>query len=126
MHCYFVLAGDSTIPILYHVERVRDGKSFVTRTVQARQKGRCIFTTTCSFMREGSEGAKAVAHGWDIPEGVRDLLPDDKRGNGAQEGEGDDEGEEAEGNGVQRLGPFVSRRLGIANSKCLSLFQSPV
>ncbi|KAL8791850.1 MAG: hypothetical protein Q9195_005586 [Heterodermia aff. obscurata] len=109
MHCYFVLAGDSTIPILYHVERVRDGKSFVTRTVQARQKGRCIFTTTCSFMREGSEGAKAVAHGWELPEGVTELLPEE---NGTDEAEEDD----AEGNGVRRIGPFVSRRMGVANN----------
>ncbi|RMZ74904.1 hypothetical protein DV737_g5621, partial [Chaetothyriales sp. CBS 132003] len=36
MHCYFVLAGDSSIPILYYVERVRDGRSFITRTVQAQ------------------------------------------------------------------------------------------
>ncbi|KAJ8098646.1 thioesterase-like superfamily-domain-containing protein [Lipomyces tetrasporus] len=49
MHCYFVLAGDPTLPVLYKVEHVRDGHSFVTRTVQARQRGRCIFTTTISF-----------------------------------------------------------------------------
>ncbi|KAK5100636.1 acyl-CoA thioesterase [Lithohypha guttulata] len=62
MHCYFVLAGNSEIPILYHVERVRDGKSFITRTVQARQRGRCIFTTTISFMRTGSGGSVTVDH----------------------------------------------------------------
>ena len=62
MHCYFVLAGNSAIPILYHVERVRDGKSFITRTVQARQQGRPIFTTTLSFMKEGSGGVKKVEH----------------------------------------------------------------
>ncbi|KAI8182119.1 hypothetical protein Brms1b_011272 [Colletotrichum noveboracense] len=39
-HCYFLLAGSSEIPILFHVERVRDGRSFATRTVQARQRGR--------------------------------------------------------------------------------------
>ncbi|KAK9368876.1 thioesterase-like superfamily-domain-containing protein [Lipomyces kononenkoae] len=49
MHCYFVLAGDPTLPVLYKVQHVRDGHSFVTRTVQARQRGRCIFTTTISF-----------------------------------------------------------------------------
>lgn len=62
MHCYFVLAGDSEIPILYHVERVRDGRSFATRTVQARQRGKPIFTTTLSFNREGSGGKKLVTH----------------------------------------------------------------
>ena len=62
MHCYFVLAGDSEIPILYHVERVRDGRSFITRTVQARQRGRPIFTTTLSFSRVGSGGEKTISH----------------------------------------------------------------
>ncbi|KAG6000229.1 hypothetical protein E4U21_005691, partial [Claviceps maximensis] len=45
-HCYFLLAGSSSLPVLMHVERVRDGRSFATRTVQARQRGRCIFTMT--------------------------------------------------------------------------------
>ncbi|OJJ50072.1 hypothetical protein ASPZODRAFT_149498 [Penicilliopsis zonata CBS 506.65] len=62
MHCYFVLAGDSAIPIFYHVERVRDGRSFVTRTVQARQRGRAIFTTTLSFSRVNSGGEKMLEH----------------------------------------------------------------
>lgn len=51
MHCYFILAGNPSIPVIYHVERVRSGRSFATRTVQARQRGQCIFTTTCSFVR---------------------------------------------------------------------------
>ncbi|KAI5291688.1 hypothetical protein KEM52_000098 [Ascosphaera acerosa] len=55
MHCYFVLAGDSELPVIYHVERVRDGRSFATRTVQARQRGRVIFTATMSFDRVAGE-----------------------------------------------------------------------
>jgi acyl-coenzyme A thioesterase 1/2/4 len=70
MHCYFVLAGNSEIPILYHVERVRDGKSFITRTVQARQRGACIFTTTLSFMKENSGGAIKVEHAVPMPTDV--------------------------------------------------------
>lgn len=72
-HCYFVLAGDSTVPILYHVERVRDGKSFCTRTVQARQRGRAIFTVTMSFTKDmGEEAAqREVHHAAAMPEGVR-------------------------------------------------------
>jgi acyl-CoA thioesterase len=72
MHCYFVLAGDSEIPVVYEVERVRDGKSFVTRTVQARQRGRCIFTTTLSFMREGSGGESMVEHQSSMPRDVEE------------------------------------------------------
>ncbi|CAK7201613.1 acyl-CoA thioesterase [Sporothrix eucalyptigena] len=62
-HCYFLLAGNAEIPILFHVERVRDGRSFATRTVQARQKGRCIFTVTMSFtlMPLDKAGASATA-----------------------------------------------------------------
>ncbi|KAL1302704.1 hypothetical protein AAFC00_003064 [Neodothiora populina] len=67
MHCYFVLAGNAEIPIIYHVERVRDGKSFITRTVQARQKGKPIFTTTMSFVREKSGGQQVVEHAMDMP-----------------------------------------------------------
>lgn len=111
MHCYFVLAGDASIPILYHVERVRDGKSFVTRTVQARQRGKCIFTTTLSFMKEGSAGVKVVEHGWGLPEGMEEGLD---AVDGGKEGE-----EDAEGNGEQIHGPFVTRRLGVWNSTSL-------
>ncbi|KAI0203226.1 Thioesterase/thiol ester dehydrase-isomerase [Astrocystis sublimbata] len=66
-HCFFVLAGDSSVPILYHVERVREGRSFCTRTVQARQRGHAIFTVTCSFTRDGSGGARTVSHAAPMP-----------------------------------------------------------
>ena len=62
MHCYFVLAGNAEIPIIYHVERIRDGKSFCTRTVQARQRAKPIFTVTLSFMREVEADQKMVEH----------------------------------------------------------------
>jgi acyl-CoA thioesterase II len=65
-----VLAGDSSVPILYHVERVREGRSFCTRTVQARQRGHAIFTVTCSFTRDGSGGEKTAAHATPMPKGV--------------------------------------------------------
>ncbi|KAJ5009105.1 Acyl-coenzyme A thioesterase 8 [Colletotrichum sp. SAR 10_99] len=68
-HCYFLLAGSSEIPILFHVERVRDGRSFATRTVQARQRGRCIFTTTVSFVKEGAGGETQVRHAAPLPVG---------------------------------------------------------
>lgn len=69
-HCYFLLAGSADVPILFHVERVRDGRSFATRTVQARQRGRCIFTSTISFVREGSGGRDQVRHAVPLPAGV--------------------------------------------------------
>ncbi|KAK3693648.1 thioesterase-like superfamily-domain-containing protein [Podospora appendiculata] len=68
-HCYFLLAGAGDLPILFHVEKVRDGRSYATRTVQARQKGRAIFTTTISFVREGSSGSPGtqVSHAAPMP-----------------------------------------------------------
>lgn len=82
MHCYFVLAGNAEIPIIYHVERVRDGKSFCTRTVQARQRGKPIFTTTLSFQREKSGGEQAVRHAAIMPQvaGPDDSAPNIDRG----------------------------------------------
>ncbi|KAL2757823.1 hypothetical protein ACRALDRAFT_1061112 [Sodiomyces alcalophilus JCM 7366] len=97
-HCYFLLAGDATIPILFHVERIRDGRSFATRTVQARQKGRCIFTATISFVREGAGGEKVVAHAPALPAGV--VPP------GAGGGEQADRGEPVWG----ESGPFETTR----------------
>lgn len=49
LHGYFLRPGDTTIPILYEVDRIRDGKSFTTRRVIATQKGRPIFSMSVSF-----------------------------------------------------------------------------
>ena len=43
LHSYFLLAGDLSLPIVFNVERIRDGGSFSTRRVVAIQKGRPIF-----------------------------------------------------------------------------------
>ncbi|KAF8937115.1 Acyl-CoA thioesterase 8 [Dissophora ornata] len=49
LHSYFLLPGDHSVPIVYQVERVRDGKSYCTRTVTAKQRGKSIFVCTASF-----------------------------------------------------------------------------
>ncbi|MEQ1614213.1 MAG: acyl-CoA thioesterase II, partial [Hyphomicrobiaceae bacterium] len=49
MHAYFLLAGDPKAPIIYEVERVRDGGSFTTRRVKAVQHGQAIFVMSASF-----------------------------------------------------------------------------
>jgi len=49
LHSYFLLPGDYTVPIIYDVERLRDGRSFATRRVVARQHGRVIYFQTLSF-----------------------------------------------------------------------------
>ena len=49
LQSYFIRPGDPSIPVLYQVERSRDGKSFTTRRVLAIQKGEQIFNMACSF-----------------------------------------------------------------------------
>ncbi len=49
LHCYFMLGGDPSVPIIYQVDRLRDGGSFATRRVTAIQHGRAIFSLECSF-----------------------------------------------------------------------------
>jgi len=52
LHAYFILAGDINQPIVYDVDRIRDGGSFTTRRVVAIQKGRAIFNAAASFQLE--------------------------------------------------------------------------
>ncbi|MSZ88642.1 MAG: acyl-CoA thioesterase II [Actinobacteria bacterium] len=49
LHAYFLRPGDSRVPILYEVQRIRDGLSFTTRRVTAIQHGRAIFSLSASF-----------------------------------------------------------------------------
>lgn len=67
LHGYFLRPGDPKVPILYQVDRIRDGRSFTTRRVVAIQKGRAIFNMSVSF-HEGEEGFE---HQRDRP----DLAP---------------------------------------------------
>jgi acyl-CoA thioesterase II len=52
LHSYFLRPGDTAVPIVYDVEQLRDGRSFATRRVVARQHGRPIFFLTANFQRE--------------------------------------------------------------------------
>src|SRR6202162_3966756 len=49
LHSYFLRPGDPTVPIIYDVDRIRDGRSFTTRRVVAIQHGRAIFNLSASF-----------------------------------------------------------------------------
>jgi len=51
-HAYFLRPGDPRVPILYEVDRIRDGRSFTTRRVVAVQHGRAIFNLAASFQAE--------------------------------------------------------------------------
>lgn len=62
LHGYFLRAGDKTAPIVYDVDRIRDGASFATRRVVAIQHGAAIFHMSASFHRreEGVSHAAAM------------------------------------------------------------------
>ncbi len=66
LHAYFIRPGDTTVPIVYLVDRVRDGRSFTTRRVSAVQHGEAIFTLSASFHRPepGAEHADPMP---DVP-----------------------------------------------------------
>ncbi|KAJ4188153.1 acyl-CoA thioesterase [Fusarium solani] len=77
LHCYFLSVGDSKIPITFTVQRVRDGKSFATRTVLASQRGKCILTTTMSFMRPASGEVPGMQHSSTMPDWITPPAEDD-------------------------------------------------
>lgn len=64
LHAYFLRPGDFSVPIIYDVDRIRDGKSFTTRRVRAIQHGRAIFSLESSFQVE-EEG---VEHQGEMPQ----------------------------------------------------------
>ena len=89
LHAYFLRPGDPTVPILYEVDRIRDGRSFTTRRVVAIQHGRAIFNLSASFhVAETGIEHQDVSLGDDVPdaeslptlqqilEPVRDRVPE--------------------------------------------------
>jgi acyl-CoA thioesterase-2 len=97
MHGYFILAGDLSVPVVYFVDRLRDGGSFTTRRVSAIQHGNAIFEMSASFHRreDGMEHQSEMpevpppeelpseldlirARAMEIPEGLRAILTQDR------------------------------------------------
>jgi len=66
MHAYFLRAGDHRQPIIYEAEAIRDGGSFTTRRVVARQHGKAIFFSSMSF----KEQEQGLEHQLEMPEVV--------------------------------------------------------
>lgn len=74
LQSYFIRPGDPAMPVLYQVERSRDGKSFTTRRVIAIQKGEQIFNMACSFQLPED----GLDHQSEMPAApTPDSLPDD-------------------------------------------------
>ncbi len=84
LHAYFILPGDIQAPIIYHVDRIRDGRSFTTRRVVAVQHGKAIFFMSASF-QVAEEG---VSHQMPMPEvkmpdalpSLKELFPEPPKG----------------------------------------------
>lgn len=81
MHSYFLLPGDPQVPIVYDVERIRDGRSFLTRRVAARQHGRPIYYLTANFQvpEDGLEHQDAMPEVV-APEDAIDMVEMMRRG----------------------------------------------
>jgi len=73
LHAYFLRPGDPSVPILYEVDRLRDGRSFTTRRVVAIQHGRPIFNLQASF----HDTEPGLDHHLEAPQNVPDpeTLP---------------------------------------------------
>ncbi|MGZ4455170.1 MAG: acyl-CoA thioesterase, partial [Nocardioides sp.] len=67
LHSYFLLPGDTAVPIIYDVDRLRDGRSFATRRVVARQHGRPIYYLTANFQRHED--------GFEHQDAMPDVIP---------------------------------------------------
>src|ERR1700751_74412 len=72
LHAYFLIGGDPKIPIIYEVDRIRDGRSFTTRRVVAIQHGHAIFSMSVSFHVEEND----LSHQFAMPDVPKpDALP---------------------------------------------------
>ncbi|MCH9692296.1 MAG: acyl-CoA thioesterase II [Gammaproteobacteria bacterium] len=69
LHAYFLRPGSSEMPVIYDVDPIRDGGSFTTRRVVAKQKGRAIFNMSASFQIEEA----GFNHQVDMP--TADIVP---------------------------------------------------
>ena len=90
LHGYFILPGDVAAPIVYFVERLRDGRSFATRRVTAIQHGKAIFEMVASFqvVEEGPDhqaemprvpGPEALEDELERVRAVADRVPEPLR-----------------------------------------------
>jgi acyl-CoA thioesterase-2 len=74
LHAYFLRPGDPAVPILYEVDRIRDGRSFATRRVVAIQHGQAIFNLQASFHSDEKGPSHQLVMPGSLPEPTD--LPD--------------------------------------------------
>jgi acyl-CoA thioesterase-2 len=76
LHCYFILPGDPSIPIVYDVARLYDGRSFSTRRITAQQNDQVIFSMIASFHIDEDGAFDHQAAMPDVP-GPDEVMPFD-------------------------------------------------
>lgn len=92
LHAYFLHAGDIHAPIVYRVERLRDGKSFVSRQVHAIQHGKVIFSAMVSFAQPETgldyqlempevPAAESLRPEQELKQAISHFLPENVRAN---------------------------------------------
>ncbi|CDH48654.1 acyl-coenzyme a thioesterase 8 [Lichtheimia corymbifera JMRC:FSU:9682] len=70
LHNYFLLPGNADIPVIYQVQRIRDGRSFATRVVTASQKGKTVLTCMCSFTKYADGSNASLCHQDTMPTNI--------------------------------------------------------
>ncbi|CCD23950.1 palmitoyl-CoA hydrolase NDAI_0C02900 [Naumovozyma dairenensis CBS 421] len=78
MHCYFINGGDPKNNILYHVEKLRDGKNFIHRQIRAYQHDKLIFQSMILFSQQNSDKDHDSLHHLDHIESLPSTPPPDK------------------------------------------------
>jgi len=102
IHAYFLRAGDIEAPIIYHVDRTRDGHSFSVRRVTAIQHGQPIFVFAASFQHD----EPGVSHQFHMPEVP---MPEDVEPNVAPSAEVMEKLPAKMQRWLSRMGPFEMR-----------------
>ena len=77
LHGYFMRPGDPAIPVLFSVERIRDGRSFSTRRIVAIQHGKAIFSMDASF-QEVEKGLEYLEQMPDVPRPIEEKAEHDQ------------------------------------------------
>lgn len=81
LHGYFILGGNPSEPVRYEVDRIRNGRSFTTRRVVARQSGGAIFTLSCSFQRH-EQGVETQTADFPVDAPDPRSIPFEREGSG--------------------------------------------
>lgn len=75
IHSQFLAAADVNLPVTYVVDKAYDGRTYVTRVVQAKQRNRLVMSAIASFSRRGNARPHVLSHA--VPMPARELPPTD-------------------------------------------------